>query len=68
MSIEELYKLHINPNALVTEIILFLSSYDLCIYIKHPDPVCEKINQAYRLRRENLAKEWILKNSKLKIE
>ena len=69
MSILDLYKLHINSNPDGAEIHGLFMQFDLGIFVNYPD--CEPFKEQHkeialhRLRKENLCKEWIIKNSKL---
>ena len=69
MSIIELYKTNINPNPDGAELHRLFSSFDLGLYINYPD--CEPFKELHneiklnRLKKENMCKEWIIKNKKL---
>lgn len=66
--IVNLYKEHINKDADISEIHLFLIKFDVClIQVPHPDREIRRIHEIHNLRKEHIAIEWILKNSKLTI-
>lgn len=68
-NIIELYKKNINHNPDSLEIHNLFSSFDLGIFVNYPD--CEPFsklhweNKRYRLEKENMCKEWIIKNKKI---
>jgi hypothetical protein len=69
MNITDLYKININPNPDGAEIHNLFMKFDLGLWVNYPD--CEPFkelhleNKLARLRRENLCREWIIKNRKL---
>lgn len=69
MSIIELYKLNINPNPDGAELHNLFTSFDLGIFVNYPD--CDPFKELHyelkmsRIRKENMCKEWIIKNKKL---
>lgn len=68
MKILELYRIHINPDASIYELLKFYDKFELShhgIYVKNPNPEIEKLNRLHEIEKENIARCWILKNTKL---
>lgn len=69
MHIIDLYKLHINPQASMIDIHNFMSSFELsAAWVPHPDEDVRKNIAEERRKRTEIAKQHILKNSKLKLD
>lgn len=68
MHIIELYKLHINSEASMGEIHSFMSAFDISTpWVPHWDENIRETMWEERRKRTEIAKQHILKNSKLKL-
>lgn len=66
MKVVDLYRLHINPNPDGAEIHNFMRRFDLdSIYVPHYNEKIREEEWLHKVKMYNMAKEWIIKNSKL---
>lgn len=68
MNVIELCKTHINPDADWGEIHKFMRNFDIgAPKVRHPDDDLQRKIQDYELQKTEIAKQFILQNSKLKL-